>query len=171
MKNVMKNLGFIIGITLVAVIYSCAKDEAVSKSGHITMTKSLTVRGADKTEDFLEDALVIIFYEDQERIVSLDFSEELEALFDEAGYGMDEIQAMIDEEFGGSIYLPFDDIIEAMDAAGKSDESLSDCIKDCIERFEKGKGRGACKAACVGERLLRFVEKLLGIVIGNDEEE
>jgi len=165
MKN-FKTLGFVAILIAMIIISSCSKEETASKSENTTVTKSFTVRNTDKTEIVIEDALIFVFSEDQECIVSLDFSEELEALFDEAGYGMDEIRTMIDEEFGGSIYLPFDDIIEAMDAAGKSDDSFKDCWLDCHSRFtdengDKIPGRGECKAACFFVAIKDSIDKLI----------
>lgn len=165
MKN-FKTLGFVAILIAMIIISSCSKEETASKSENTTVTKSFTVRNTDKTEIVIEDALIFVFSEDEERIVSLDFSEELEALFDEAGYGMDEIRTMIDEEFGGSIYLPFDDIIEAMDAAGKSDETLKECWKDCMEQFkdengDKIPGRGECKFYCFLDAVERLINKLI----------
>ncbi len=170
MKN-FKTLGFVAILIAMIIISSCSKEETASKSENTTVTKSFTVRNTDKTEIVIEDALIFVFSEDEERIVSLDFSEELEALFDEAGYGMDEIRAMIDEEFGASIYLPFDDIIEAMDAAGKTDTPFSDCIKSCLDTYEKGKGLGICKFGCFVDLFERLLDKLIdNIDISSDSD-
>lgn len=160
----LKGMGVVAVIAALTIVYSCKK-ETIEEN--VTISRDITIGapgGGMQQNKKIANAFTVVFNAEEDKVEKLTYSSELVQLFEENGIKENQIIDLLQQEAGASLFLPIDQIIKDQATAGKTDTPFSDCINNCLDKYKKGEGRGACKAACVVDLIERLLNKAVDII-------
>jgi len=153
----MKKLFFLSTTILIFALCSCDKQtsENFVPLNEITCSRTITINTMTKAGDVspIELTLTALYNVDNETVTSLDISSTDSDL--DINWLKSEVAVKFEEMFGCTLE---DYCISGMPM---TKGTAADCFKNCNENFEKGKGRGWCKAECVIDKVVEVVCKVL----------
>ena len=159
MKRIILTLGLI-------ALFSCSKDKTTEKINNeekysiVTLKEQIKVQ--NKTEEGKSDFLDVTFTAKVDKVGNLiegEVSKNLLDYFDVKT--QEEFEKQVAQRLQERQLLAFkasaQKQIDNVNFYANDEWSHKECITDCLERFEKGDGRGSCKFACWVDTIKRII--------------
>jgi len=151
----MKKL-LLLSTALIFALCSCNKksSEDFVPLNEITYSRTISINTTKAgNESSIELTLTALYDIDNEVVTSLDMSSADSDL--DVNWLKSEVAVKFEEMYGCSLE---DYCISGMPM---TKGTAADCFQGCNDKFEKGKGRGWCKAECVLDKVVEVVCKIL----------
>lgn len=159
MKRVILTLGLI-------TLFSCNKDRTTenlsAEDKYSTVTLKEQVKVQSKTEEGRFEFLDVTFTAKVDKEGNLIDGEVSKNLLDYFGVKTQEefekqIGQKLQEEQLLALKASAEKQVDNINFYANDEWSHKDCIKDCLQSFEKGDGRGSCKFGCWVDTIRHFI--------------